>query len=336
MGKPLKALSVLAAAMALPGVGTLRIANAVKDTETITIGGHVFEVDFDLVPTITAGRTRIDLSGAASLVAATATLTLSGNAVADETFTAAGRTYTFKAALTAADQILVGANAAATILNIVAAVNGAAGAGTTYGTGTVAHATVTAADGAGDTVVFTAKQKGTGPNAYGSTETMTAGAFGGATFAGGVDASAADFVDAFVIAVGSVDAGVQAVEISNNEVLVYSTRENTKAAATTETLSGTNNAWGAATLQGGVAFDENTLPKAIVVKRAANAQDVALGSMHFVFPFNPTIALPQLRTAAGASKAWDGVVTVTGNRVTVNNAGSSDWADTDVMHLIVA
>jgi hypothetical protein len=336
MGKPLRALALLSAAAALPGVGTLRVASAVKDTETITIGSHVFEVDFDTTPTITAGRYRINLSAAASIARAVATLTLSGNAVADETFTVAGRTYTFKATPTAANEVKVGSNAADSILNIVAAVNGAAGAGTLYGTGTVTHATVTAADGSGDTVVFTAITPGTGGNAFGSTEAMTNGAFGGATFAGGTDASAADAVDAIVAAIGANQAGVAAVEIGSNEILVYSVADNMKAAATTETLSGTNNAWGAATLEGGVNVNEDDLPKTILAKRAANAQDVALGSMHFVFPFNPSIAFPQLRTSAGVFKAWDGAVTITGNRVTLNNAGSSDWAATDVMHLLVA
>lgn len=46
---------------AVPAVGVLRIANNVADTETITIGTTVFEVDTD--DTITAGRIAVDCSG---------------------------------------------------------------------------------------------------------------------------------------------------------------------------------------------------------------------------------------------------------------------------------
>jgi hypothetical protein len=62
-------------------------------------------------------------------------------------------------------------NASGTLDNLIAAINKAAGEGTTYGTGTVAHPTVSAAAGEGDTVVVTAKTKGTAGNAIATTDT---------------------------------------------------------------------------------------------------------------------------------------------------------------------
>lgn len=110
--------------------------------------------------------------------------TLASGATA-ETVTLDARVYTFVNFLTAANQVAIGANAAATIVNLVAAISAGAGSGTAYGAGTVAHATVTAADGAGDTIDVTAVSRGTAGNSIVSTETMASGSFGAATLAGG-------------------------------------------------------------------------------------------------------------------------------------------------------
>ena len=128
-------------------------------------------------------------SGALNPVIATGTLTLTGNAVADETVTIGGQVYTFKAALTAANQILIGATASDSIDNLIAASNGAAGAGSTYGTGTVQNAFVSAATGSGDTMVVTARTAGAIGNAVATAKTLTNGTWGGATLAGGITQS---------------------------------------------------------------------------------------------------------------------------------------------------
>lgn len=335
MSKPLAALALLsAAATQHPGVGVLRVASAVQDGETVTIGSTVFEADFTSPASVTAGRRAIDLSAAASVVAAARVLTLSGNAVAAETVSMGGVTYTWRASVaTTANEVLVGANAAASIQNLLAAVNLTAGAGTTYGSATVINPQVSAT-GDATTVTATAKAKGTVGNSIVVGEAMTNASWASAatTLAGGTDASAADFTTALKAAIdASGDLGVQAVRVSANEVLVYSTRPAMAAAATTETLAGSNNAWGAATLQGGAGGGEDTLPIAITVKRAATTQEVALGNMHFVFAFSPTIALVEVQTTAGVPKAFDGVATITGNRVTVDNSGSSDWSAGDLV-----
>lgn len=123
--------------------------------------------------------------------AASGTLTLTGNAVANETVTIGTRVYTFKAALTGANQILIGATASDTLDNLIAAINASAGEGSTYGTGTVEHADVGAAAGTGDTMDITANTAGAAGNDISTTDTMTAGSWGHATLTGGVDITAA-------------------------------------------------------------------------------------------------------------------------------------------------
>lgn len=111
------------------------------------------------------------------------TLTLTGRAVADETITIGGVTYTWKATATAANEVEIGASTAAhDILALVAAIN-ASTAGSDedlYGEGTVANPYWSAADGSGDTVVLTALAVGptSGPA---NSETMTNASFGSMT-----------------------------------------------------------------------------------------------------------------------------------------------------------
>ncbi len=70
--------------------------------------------------------------------------------------------------------------------NLVAAITGAAGEGTTYGTGTEAHPYVTASNVAG-VVTVTALNAGTVANAQATTETSAVGSWGAATLEGGED-----------------------------------------------------------------------------------------------------------------------------------------------------
>jgi len=88
-----------------------------------------------------------------------------------------------------ANDVLRGVSAEASIDNLVAAINGAAGAGTTYGTGTVANASITSVKTDTDKVTATAKVKGTSGNAIALAETLANASWaGGAVFmTGGVD-----------------------------------------------------------------------------------------------------------------------------------------------------
>lgn len=148
-------------------------------------------------------------------VAAAGTLTFAANATATKTVTIGSRVYTFVAALTAANQVLIGASASASLDNLIAAINGASGAGTTYGTGTVAHALGTASAGTGDTLVFTATTVHSSQNSIATTTTVTSGSWGAATLAGGItpctiEGSAA--TDMTGVALESITA-IQGIEI---------------------------------------------------------------------------------------------------------------------------
>jgi flagellin len=128
-------------------------------------------------------------TGAGSFASATLT-----GGVAGSTVTVGAQTYKFVAALSgAANEVLVG-SLAVSLTNLSAAVNGAAGAGTQYGTGTATNSSATAIGGA-TTIAFTAITPGLAGNAIVSTVTNgTGGAgntFGGATFSGGAAAVAA-------------------------------------------------------------------------------------------------------------------------------------------------
>ncbi len=139
----------------------------------------------------TGGGTIRDTKGA---VAATGTLTLSSNPSDTETVTIDSKVYTFKTTLTNTDgYVLIGATKELSAENLANAINLGAGAGSTYAAATTLHSTVSAVD-VDNTVLLTAKTAGTGGNSLGTTETLSAGAFGGATLAGGAAATASSKV----------------------------------------------------------------------------------------------------------------------------------------------
>ena len=124
----------------------------------------------------------------AALVSATGIFTLEAVPANATTVTLGAQTYTFNTVLGAADSILIGADEAACIDNLVAAINGGAGEGTLYGTGTVANASATA-EAAPTSVQLTATAitPGAAGNAIASTETVTGGSWTAATLTGGAD-----------------------------------------------------------------------------------------------------------------------------------------------------
>jgi hypothetical protein len=119
--------------------------------------------------------------------AATDVLTLTVNAANNDTVTIGAQVYTFKTVLTgAAYEVLLGASNTATLDNLVAAVMGAAGAGATYGTGTVAHPDVTAVRST-STMVATARIRGTAANSIVATKTGVNPSWATATLTGGLN-----------------------------------------------------------------------------------------------------------------------------------------------------
>lgn len=165
----------------------------VADDVTMTGQVVITETDPEVSEFFVTGRTfTCNLSPVLEpAVAATAVLTFTGTALTDgDTVTIGSRVYTFKTIVALADQVLIGA-VTASLANLKAAVNGAAGAGVTYGLTTVAHADVTAGDLTGTTVLaFAATVGGTAGNAIAKAESSTNLSWDvGTTFTGGVNAS---------------------------------------------------------------------------------------------------------------------------------------------------
>lgn len=139
--------------------------------------GEVIQ-DLELVGVITPGAP----------IYATGTLTCTANFIATETVVVGGVTYTFVAALSGDPyEVLLGANLAASLVNLNAALNAGTGAGSTYGAGTVANPSVTSTNPSGTTIVVTAIIAGTPGNSIDTTETGANASWGGATLAGGLD-----------------------------------------------------------------------------------------------------------------------------------------------------
>lgn len=120
--------------------------------------------------------------------AARATLTFTGQPTDTETVTIDTTVYTFNTALGGANSVLIGASTTASIDNLINAVAAVvAEAGVTHGTGTIAHATITTKQGVGDTIIASAKARGTAGNGIASTETIVAASWSSATLLGGGD-----------------------------------------------------------------------------------------------------------------------------------------------------
>lgn len=119
--------------------------------------------------------------------AAQGTLTSTGTNVANgDTVTIAGKVYTFQTVLTNVDgNVLIGASAAASLQNLLAAINVGAGAGASYAAAMTLHPSVQAESTTATTLVVRAKASGTGGNALATTEVSAQLSWGGATLASG-------------------------------------------------------------------------------------------------------------------------------------------------------
>lgn len=124
----------------------------------------------------------------ATLVAATGTLTVSAAGTDGDSVTIGGQTYVLRAVPSLPYDVDIGVDANGTAANLRAAINAGAGAGTVYGTGTLAHPDVVAA-GAAASVTLTASVTGTAGNAIATTENGTSTSFGAATLTGGTGTS---------------------------------------------------------------------------------------------------------------------------------------------------
>jgi flagellar hook protein FlgE len=241
----------------------------------------------------------LDAAGTAA-AEATGTLTVTGNASANETVTIGGTTYTFVAALstgpTVPDQVLIGAAAADTLANLAAAINGGAGAGTNYSTGTVANGGATASAGT-TTLSLTATSAGSLGNDIATMTTMANGTFGAATLTGGVDD--ASFSEPVVV----YDS------LGNSHTLTFSF---TKTAANTWTYQITIPAADEGGAGSPVVLNNGTLQfngKGQLTSPAADVPGISVArladganSLNFTWKlYDPTTGAPQITQTAGSS-----------------------------------
>jgi len=122
---------------------------------------------------------------------ATGVLTSTGTAGNTETVTIGTQVYTFKTALTAsttANEVLIGANAAASIQNLADAINGTGTPGTQYGSMTPKHNLVSCTANDATTLTITVRDKAITNASIPTTETMANFSWGGANVSGGVAA----------------------------------------------------------------------------------------------------------------------------------------------------
>jgi hypothetical protein len=87
-----------------------------------------------------------------------------------------------------ANQVLIGASAAAALDNLKSAVNNSAGGGTVYSSNTTIHPNVNATTNTDTTQVFAANNAGSAGNSIATTETSTHLSFGATTLTGGLGA----------------------------------------------------------------------------------------------------------------------------------------------------
>jgi len=215
------------------GTGVFTIAGAdVAAADTITVGNRTYTF-------------RSTLTG----VKATGTITTTDVFTDGETISINGKTYTMKATLSSpaqANQVLIGASAAASLDNLKTAINGgstayptaadASGEGSTYSTGTVRHSNVVATTNANDSQVVEARDFGTAANQFDTTETCSNASWGATKMSGGV-ANVVDEIKIGASAAATLDNIKSAINNTGTEGTDYSvgTKQHNQVTATTNT-----------------------------------------------------------------------------------------------------
>jgi hypothetical protein len=121
-----------------------------------------------------------------TLVRAFGTLTCTGQPGDTDTVVIGGKTYTYETSLTNVDgHVLIGADLAESIANLVAAIELGAGSGTKYAASTTAHPHVRVKSSSATVLVVESKVTGAIGNLIATTETHDNGSWGGAVLASG-------------------------------------------------------------------------------------------------------------------------------------------------------
>ncbi len=242
---------------------------------------------------------------------ASGALTFSGTATDTQTVTIGARTYTFQTTLTnVAGNVLIGADAAASIVNLARAVTAGAGSGSLYAAATTVHPTVTGVATSATVFTATALLAGEAGNAIVSTDTLTNASWGRATLFGGSDGFAVNAMAGqkvtFTGNVTAALAGVTAIVASNTAgVLTFTTTlPAAVAAGDTYTISGAIFDKHIASLREGKAFGE--APPGNMYGSALIARDALV------------LALQQSGTPASLALTFSGTATDT-QTATVGN-----------------
>lgn len=219
--------------------GVLAFSGSAIDPETVTIGVDVYELDNTVVPSVTSGRLRVDISGGTAGIKAQGTLTLDTQPSLNDTMTigvgAGVKVYTFVAAVDAVTDGLIsrGTSLATAKTALVAAINGTDGVNS-------AHTQVTAAAFSGNNCIITARVAGLAGNSIATTETFTAvtnvfdAATLGTTTLGTAVASASEAVTALALAINTLATeDVTASDAEDNTVVVQADTPNNPLATTT-------------------------------------------------------------------------------------------------------
>ncbi len=172
----------------------------IAGTTLSTLEGYTLSMDFGRVkvaerPVLMAGI--LPTGGLAGLAAtapttASATLTSSGTNVSNnDTVTLDGQTYTFKTTLTAsttAFEVLIGASAAASLLNLSYAVGGGGTPGTNFGSDTPPHPRMAPASVTSTVITFQSRFPGAIGNTLKVAKSAATLTLSGSVLSGGADA----------------------------------------------------------------------------------------------------------------------------------------------------
>ena len=147
------------------------------------------------------------------------------------------------------------------------------------------------------------------------------------------------FLNAFVPCLNAKNTHeLRAIKISANECMIYRTVADEASIACSETLAGLNNSIDSA-LRGGNLRQTARIARAT---RIPTADEVALGNLRIVVPFDPVAVFVDVRTTTtNAQVAWDGATTITvasgsdSAYVTLDNSGVTDWAETSTVEVLM-
>lgn len=247
---------VLGCPLPVSATGTLTLTGVAIDGQKIVINGRTYELDDD------GNYTGVQVDISEYSVKAQGTLTIAEPVTLGDVIQIGTKTYVFVTG-SASDEgeIGLGADEAATKVNIVAAINGTDGANT-------ANSLVSAAAFDGDACVLTALVGGTAGNSIVSAEigqglTHASNIFDATTLGtttAGVDCTAANAVTAIVAAItGDSSAIVSAADGAGDTVVVTALTSGADGNAITTTETMTNGGWGAGVLSGGVSENDGKI-----------------------------------------------------------------------------